>query len=204
VIGYLANFLRTCVQTSYSVCDFIIVEAIARFKAEGMEIVSLGFSPLADVDDNGEFRFSKPLKAIFKYSFDKANHLYAFKQLSFHKQRYRPGMDGTLEVKVYCASKSKLPLRSLYACVQKMGIKPVSQTARHMCDVAKQRMTIPPMTARPFANGALAMRAAAASLLFLLTSAMGVSAKEVEPSQLAPQSATSTPRKTAEIMLPSN
>ena len=55
VIGYLVNFLRTCVQTSYSVCDFIIVEAIARFKAEGLQFLSLGFSPFADVDDSGGF-----------------------------------------------------------------------------------------------------------------------------------------------------
>ena len=167
VYGYLANFLRTCVESSYSVCDYIIVEAIAKFKAEGLEVVSLGFSPFSDVNDSGEFRFSKMLKRVFQYSFENANHLYAFKQLSFHKQRYRPGIEGTQEVKVYCASKSAMPLKGLYSCVRKLGIDPVSQTVSHLTTTAKQRMAIPPIRIT-ISKGALAMRAAAASILVLL------------------------------------
>lgn len=184
VIGYLANFLRTSVHTRYSICDFIILEAIAKFKSEGIEVLSLGFSPFADINDSGEFRFSKPLKTIFKYCFEKANYLYAFKQLSFHKQCYRPGMDGTIEVKVYCASKSKLPLHNLYICMKNLGIDPVSETAHHVFDVAKQRLTISP-TLKPLAEGAMAVCAAAVSLLLVLTSVHNATARQVDAKQIA-------------------
>jgi phosphatidylglycerol lysyltransferase len=203
VIGYLANFLRTCVEVSYSVCDFIIVEAIAKFKSEGKRFLSLGFSPFAEVNDCGEFRFSKVLREVFKYSFENANYLYAFKQLSFHKQRYRPGLEGTEEVKVYCASRSSLPLRSLYACVRKMGIRPVAQTAHHLVDVTKQRLTIPSMPTS-LSKGAMAMRAAAASLLVLLGSQPSpASAREVErTAQTGSYARATTPKTTSEFTIP--
>ena len=201
IVGYLANFLRTCVETSYSVCDFIIVEAIAKFEAEGLQSMSLGFSPFAGVSDSGEFRFSKPLREMFKYGYERANYLYAFKQLSFHKQRYRPGSEGTVEVKVYCASRSSLPLRGLYACVRKMGISPVSQTAHHVADLAKQRLSVRPMS-KSFAKGALAVRAAAASFLFLFGAAHGPSASQTEPAQMSSESQAKAQRTTSEFSLP--
>ena len=68
-------------------------------------------------------------------------------------------------MKVYCASRSKLPLSSLLICVKKMGIDLVPQTAGHVFDVARQS------AAKPFKMGALFLHAAAASLLLLFTSA---------------------------------
>ncbi len=131
VYGYLANILRTLGAHSYSVTDFIILEAITTFKSEGIEDLSLGFSPFTDVDDQGEFNYSKPLQDLFKYTYEHANYMYSFKSLAFHKGRYRPDAPGARQVKVYCATKHSLPLWMLYGVFRKMGIAPVAQTAEH-------------------------------------------------------------------------
>ncbi|MDQ5932760.1 MAG: hypothetical protein QG574_44, partial [Cyanobacteriota bacterium erpe_2018_sw_21hr_WHONDRS-SW48-000092_B_bin.40] len=106
VKGYIANHLRSNLDRSYSVVDFILLEALDIFKAEGKEELSLGLSPLAKVDDSEEFRHSKLLSAHFKYSFEKANFLYNFKNLYRHKSKYRPELPGAHEEKVYCCMKT--------------------------------------------------------------------------------------------------
>jgi pimeloyl-ACP methyl ester carboxylesterase len=132
ITGYLANILRTDYKSSYSVTDFVILEALKKFKSEGLKELSLGFSPFCDIDDSGDFRFSKLLKQIFRYSFENANYIYNFKELSFHKKRYRPDMDGVREVKVYCAAKNVFPLWRLYAILCFIGFRPVNQTIEHI------------------------------------------------------------------------
>lgn len=152
VVGYLANIVRTCASVSYSVADCIILEAINQFKIEGIKHLSLGFSPFADVADTGEYNYSKPLQYLFKFAFENCNYMYAFKQISFHKKRYRPGIDGTVEHKVYCATRSAMPLTSLYMTFQKMGIDPVIQTKRHLAGQLMQRLA--QITSRSRSTGA--------------------------------------------------
>jgi lysylphosphatidylglycerol synthetase-like protein (DUF2156 family) len=127
VIGYIANHLRTNLKRSYSVVDAIILEAIEKFKAEGKRELSLGLSPLAKVDDQGEFTHSKLLTAHFKYAFERANYLYNFKNLAQHKLKYRPGMRGAREEKVYCAMKTRLFLVRLNSVYTVLGLKPLGQ-----------------------------------------------------------------------------
>lgn len=140
IYGYMANILRTLGERSYSVTDDIIIEAMAVFKNEGIEQLSLGFSPFFDVADTGEFNFSKPLHDLFKYAYEHANHLYSFKSLAFHKERYRPDQPGARHVKVYCASKHALPLFALYGVFRKMGIRPITQTAEHAIHCAEEML----------------------------------------------------------------
>ncbi len=131
VIGYIANHLRSGIDRTYSVVDFIIIEAMEIFKKEGKRDLSLGLSPLAKVDDTQEFKHSKLLSAHFKYAFEKANYLYNFKNLARHKLKYRPEMAGAREEKVYCAMKTRFFLVRLYNVYHVLGLDPVKQTIQH-------------------------------------------------------------------------
>lgn len=131
VKGYIANHLRSNLDRSYSVVDFILLEAMEIFKAEGKQEISLGLSPLAKVDDSEEFRHSKLLSAHFKYSFEKANYLYNFKNLYRHKSKYRPELPGAHEEKVYCCMKTRFLLVRIYDVYNVLGFHPVKQIISH-------------------------------------------------------------------------
>lgn len=133
VIGYIANHLRSSFKRSYSIVDCIILDAMEKFKAEGKRELSLGLSPLAKVDDTGEFKHSKLLTAHFQYAFEKANYLYNFKNLAQHKLKYRPGTRGAREEKVYCAMKTRIFLIRLNSVYKVLGLKPLPRAiARHV------------------------------------------------------------------------
>lgn len=138
IVGYLANNLRTNASVSYSVCDFIILEALKKFRQEGIKELSLGFSPFSNLTGNGDFKCSKPLQELFRFTFEHCNYLYSFKQLAFHKQRYRPELPGARQVKVYCATKSAFPVISIYGIFLKMGFKPLPQTIKHLVSVTHE------------------------------------------------------------------
>ena len=131
VKGYIANHLRSNLDRSYSVVDFILLEALDIFKAEGKEELSLGLSPLAKVDNSEEFRHSKLLTAHFKYSFEKANFLYNFKNLYRHKSKYRPELPGAHEEKVYCCMKTRFLLVRIYDVYNVLGFHPIKQIISH-------------------------------------------------------------------------
>jgi lysylphosphatidylglycerol synthetase-like protein (DUF2156 family) len=141
VYGYMANIVRSMSDQSYSVTDFIIIEAFNKFKSEGIELLSLGFCPFFCVEDDEDLHYSKPLTAMYKHAYEHANYLYSFKSLSFHKERYRPDQPGASRLKVYSATKHVLPLITLYGVFRKMGIHPTRQSLEHAVhcaeDVAK-------------------------------------------------------------------
>lgn len=140
VMGYIANHLRSNLERNYSVVDYIILEAMETFKAEGKRELSLGLSPLAQVDDTDEFKHSKLLKAHFKYAYEKANYLYNFKNLYRHKTKYRPELPGAREEKVYCAMKTRFLLVRIYSVYRVLGLNPVKQTMSHMRSMAMDWM----------------------------------------------------------------
>lgn len=137
IIGYIANHLRSTLERSYSVVDYIIIEAMEIFKAEGKRELSLGLSPLAQVNDGDEFKHSKLLKAHFRYGFERANFLYNFKNLYRHKSKYRPELPGAREEKVYCAMHTRFLLVRMYEVYRVLGINPLKQTISHIRSVAK-------------------------------------------------------------------
>jgi len=132
VVGYIANHLRTNLERTYSVVDFIILEALEKFKLEGKKDLSLGLSPLAKVDDTQEFKHSKLLKAHFIYAFERGNFLYNFKNLARHKLKYRPELEGAREEKVYCAMRTRFFLIRLYDVYRVLGLDPLAQTINHI------------------------------------------------------------------------
>jgi lysylphosphatidylglycerol synthetase-like protein (DUF2156 family) len=141
VKGYIANHLRSNLDRSYSVVDFILLEAMEIFKAEGKEKISLGLSPLAKVDDSEEFRHSKLLSAHFKYSFEKANYLYNFKNLYRHKSKYRPELPGAHEEKVYCCMKTRFLLVRIYDVYSVLGFHPIKQIISHFGKAVTAKLT---------------------------------------------------------------
>lgn len=140
VIGYIANHLRSNLDRSYSVTDFIILQALEQFKQEGKRDMSLGLSPLAKVSDTDDFRHSKIIKEHFRYCFEKGNFLYNFQNLARHKGKYRPDMPGAREERVYCAMKTAFPLLKLYGIYRVLGFSPVSQTIEHIVDVSVRKL----------------------------------------------------------------
>lgn len=132
VVGYIANHLRSGLQCNYSVVDVIITEALEAFKQEGKRRLSLGLSPLYQVDDGNEFRHSKLLKANFQYSFEKANFLYNFKNLARHKNLYRPELPGAHQEKVYCCMKVRFLLPRILNVYSVLGFDPVKQVLHHV------------------------------------------------------------------------
>lgn len=140
VIGYIANQLRSNYEGGFSVVDFIILEAMEVFKAEGKKDLSLGLSPMAKVDDGQEFKHSKLLKAHFKYNFERANYLYNFKNLARHKNQYRPDSKGAREEKVYCAMRTRFFLSRMYGVYTALGLKPIQSTMRHLKEVGVEKL----------------------------------------------------------------
>ena len=138
--GYIANHLRSNLDRSYSVVDFILLEAMDIFKSEGKEEISLGLSPLAKVDDKEEFHHSKLLSAHFKYSFEKANYLYNFKNLYRHKSKYRPELPGAHEEKIYCCMKTRFLLVRIYDVYSVLGFHPVKQIISHFGKAVTARL----------------------------------------------------------------
>jgi lysylphosphatidylglycerol synthetase-like protein (DUF2156 family) len=116
VIGYTANVLRQDIETSPSgLLDYIILEAMKVFEAEGIEQLSLGISPVynvqACVGDN------PVLRGICRLLYEKGNGFYAFKALSYHKSRYR-----AKETKWYLATKNMPVLTTLWTILRGTGI----------------------------------------------------------------------------------
>ncbi len=143
VIGYLDNIHRESANVSYSVPDNIILEAMAQFKEEGKNILSLGFSAFYKVDDTGEFKFSERLGDIFRYLHENGNYLYDFKGAAFHKSHYRPGVEGCEEVKVYSACQNPVPIHHLDKVLARIGIHAVDQLVQAGTDWVDQMMTAP-------------------------------------------------------------
>ncbi len=76
------------------VMDFLIVEAIDAFKAQGVEQVSLGNAPLANValhnDQKADSRHDKAVQFLFE-NFDR---FYGYKSLFNFKKKYQPDWQG--------------------------------------------------------------------------------------------------------------
>jgi len=87
--GYCANILRSIPDKECNgAIDFVILEAIKQFRLEGVPELSLGITPLQNIQKEPGERFS--IRLISKLFNEFGNSLYAFKGLAYHKSRYRP------------------------------------------------------------------------------------------------------------------
>jgi lysylphosphatidylglycerol synthetase-like protein (DUF2156 family) len=101
-LGYCANLLR-CEPglRPAGVLDFAILTALAAFKAEGLEELALGVAPLHGLEAHpGDDRL---LRVAGQMLYRWGGCLYNFRDLAFHKTRYRA------------------PGRKLYFCARGLG-----------------------------------------------------------------------------------
>lgn len=105
VIGYLHNHSRTISDAPHGTTDLIVLHALAVFRREGRERLSLGLSPFALLHD-GRFCGSKTLLKLFRFMFRHCSFIYPFKGNLFHKEKYRGQ-----PVKVYLSS---IPALNIY------------------------------------------------------------------------------------------
>jgi len=89
--GYCLDLMRGRAEAK-DVMDFLIVEAIDHFKLKGVEEVSLGNAPLANVNA-GEGLENRGERAV-KFLFDNFNQLYGYKSLFDFKRKYHPDWQG--------------------------------------------------------------------------------------------------------------
>lgn len=80
-------------EEARDVMDFLIVEAIDHFKAEGVEEVSLGNAPLANVDADAGILESRQERAV-KFLFENFDRYYGYKSLFNFKKKYQPEWQG--------------------------------------------------------------------------------------------------------------
>ena len=119
VVGYTANILRSRPDaTENGLLDFVILEAMKVFKEEGAKFVSLGLSPLHNVESDP--RENRMVRALLEATWKYGNFLYSFQNLSFHKTRYR-----VPESKLYaCTSPNFNPVLGLVLILKTCGIVP--------------------------------------------------------------------------------
>jgi lysylphosphatidylglycerol synthetase-like protein (DUF2156 family) len=102
IVGYTANILR--VEPGLKppgVLDYAILTAIRTFQREQRETLSLGISPLYDIKPvSGE---TVRLRKLLELMYNRLGFLYNFRQLAFHKTRYR-----ATESAVYCCKPQQL------------------------------------------------------------------------------------------------
>lgn len=112
-IGYTANILRSEPDVKpRGILDFCILTAMDKFREEGVELVSLGCAPLHDIQPHAHER--PRLRQILQFAHERGNALYSFKDLAFHKTRYR-----ARETKLYgCVGRDSNDFLTVWAALR--------------------------------------------------------------------------------------
>jgi phosphatidylglycerol lysyltransferase len=79
-------------SSAKGIMDFLIVESIDHFRDLGVEEVSLGNAPLANVEQNRQL-YGREEKAV-RFLFEKFNRYYGYKSLFEFKKKYQPIWQG--------------------------------------------------------------------------------------------------------------
>lgn len=85
--GRVLDLMRS-LPGSRNVLDFILVESINHFRAQGIRTVSLGNAPLANASQ--EFSPTGVEDRAVRFIYENLNHVYAYKPLFEFKRKYRP------------------------------------------------------------------------------------------------------------------
>lgn len=108
VRGYSANILR-CDESRFGrLATALHMEAIEKFRPEGMEVLNLNLAPFVKLE-SGRFNDDFGARLFFKLSARYGNDIYNFQGLAFHKSKYR-GQERSL----YFASNSLWPANDIY------------------------------------------------------------------------------------------
>lgn len=90
--GRCLDLMRCRLEARGTMMDFLIVSSIEYFRAKGIEEVSLGNAPLANIE-NDMNRLVPEEKAI-RYLFENFKRLYGYKSLFDFKKKYNPQWQG--------------------------------------------------------------------------------------------------------------
>jgi alpha-beta hydrolase superfamily lysophospholipase len=116
VFGYAANILRCDEQRFGRLITAIHMEAVDKFKPEGVETLNLCLAPFVGLD-RGKYNDDHGVRAFLDLSAKYGNTIYNFEGLAFHKSKYR-GSENFL----YLASRSAMPTNDLYLAFRSAGI----------------------------------------------------------------------------------
>jgi lysylphosphatidylglycerol synthetase-like protein (DUF2156 family) len=108
VKGYSANISRFDEKRFGKLATAVHMEAIEKFRPEGVEVLNLCLAPFVKLD-LGRFNDDWGTRFFFELSERYGNDIYNFKGLSFHKSKYRG-----VEKPLYFASNSLLPSNDVY------------------------------------------------------------------------------------------
>jgi lysylphosphatidylglycerol synthetase-like protein (DUF2156 family) len=109
VVAYVPNISRSCASFKQGLWYAMMVHAMDVFKAEDIEYVDLGLTPLMLADEL-EDQESRPLRLIQKQIYRWGNSLYNFKGLEFAKSRFQGQV-----VKSYVCHRNRLPGAAILA-----------------------------------------------------------------------------------------
>jgi phosphatidylglycerol lysyltransferase len=84
--------LMRSLPSKRNVMDFVLVESVLHFRSRGINDVSLGTAPLANVRKEGT-RLLAEEKAV-QFLFENLNRIYGYKSLFEFKRKYRPHWQG--------------------------------------------------------------------------------------------------------------
>lgn len=127
VFGYAASLLRSCELGSAGWQDFIVLGALQQFRREGLQWLSLGLSPFAEITVPTELASSPATAAIFRLWRNYGNWLYNFRGVSFHKHFY----PGEQRPAFFCGC-SGLPLLELRDALAAMNVSPLQRLNGHL------------------------------------------------------------------------
>jgi len=116
VFGYSANIVRCDEQRFGRLATAMHMEAMEKFKAEGIETLNLLLAPFTKLDC-GNFNDDWSVKLLLKLSARFGSRIYNFNGLSFHKSKYRG-----VERPMYYASNSFLPSSDIYLAFASAGL----------------------------------------------------------------------------------
>ncbi len=88
ICGYYHNTSRTHSLAPHGTNDLIILEAMTQFNQEGVDLISLGISPFALMED-GKFKYNRMVRKLFQFMYNHCPFIYPFQGNYFHKEKYR-------------------------------------------------------------------------------------------------------------------
>jgi phosphatidylglycerol lysyltransferase len=85
--GRVLDLMRAAPEAR-NILDFVIVESMRHFRAQGVTNISLGNAPLANASTSGDDPAHE--NRLIRFIYENLNHVYAYKPLFQFKQKYRP------------------------------------------------------------------------------------------------------------------
>ncbi len=118
VVAYYHNIDRIAENVPHGTSASIILSALEIFKAEGVEVLNLGMSPLfLQRGLSQELNYNKFTRKSFWYAFEKLNFIYPFQGNAFHKKKFAGQVNP-----VYISGTNGTGLREVLAMVKANGM----------------------------------------------------------------------------------